>query len=905
MFFVTTPSSTASNKIFALKALTAAVMATLSVALYAQAPAGVPPTGAAPAAANAAPAAGAPAAPAPRPFKDIIKDAKLTPGFFNTYQKDEKVWLAIRPEQFDKPFFFTFNIPQSVGERGLYGSQMGGAELAVFKKIGNQIQLIAKNAEYYATPGTPQAKFVSEGFSDSLLSSAAAVSAPDPESKAVLIEANTLLFVDIPGYLTRLEYAYRMPFALDTRNTSFSHVNNNDMITGLRVQAHFSVPKLNAPPLTPSPTPMPTPPQSTPDPRSLFVSFYYSFAKLPDVPMAPRVADERVGHFVATRTNFDEDTSPKVKQHFVKRWRLEKKDPAAAMSEPKEPIVFWMDSNIPLKYRKSTEAGILEWNKAFEKIGFKNAIVAKQQTDKDTFDTMDARHASVRWFVGADVGFAIGPSHMDPRTGEILDADIGMSDVFGRGARRLVTEDIGKPMVFDAAMAGAMAPTLKHVAQQSLYMQCNYMAEKAHDYHFAMDILEARGLEMDSPEAEKLAQAYVLDVMMHEVGHTLGFRHNFRSSMIYSLKQVQDPAFTKVNGISGSVMEYNPFNLAANGEKQGEYGMSTLGPYDYLAVEYAYKPLDPKTEKADLAAIASKSTSNPLLAYATDEDAIVGMDPEVNQRDLGSDPIEYYKKRMKLSRELWDRVQGLQLKPGESYERLTRSFASGFRSLTQIAPSVAKYVGGVKHLRDRAGTSNALYTPTPVAKQREALQLLTDGLFKVESFKFKPEFVSRLSIDHFDRWGPNRSNADISIANSVMNLQRGVLDILYADAVAQRLLDSQDKVAKPADAMKLSEVYGTLQNAIWSELRTGGDINTMRRNLQREHIKRIANALTRPGTATPADARSLMRASAVQLQGQIRGAMAKAMSVEAKAHLEESANTLNEALKATLQRQGA
>ena len=895
----------ASRKPLVRKTLAAAVLATLVSVAFAQAPASVPaalPTSGTPSAAGAA---GAPTpAPAPRPFKEIIKDAKMTAGFFTLYQKDEKVWLAIKPEQFDKPFFFTYNVPQSVGERGLYGSQMGGSELTVFRKIGNQIQLIAKNTEFYATPGTPQAQFVSESFSDSLLASAAAASSPDPDTKAVLVDASALLFADIPGYLTRLEFAYRMPFALDTRNSSFSQVNNGELITALKVQAHFNVPKMSAPPLTPPPAPLPLPPQATPDPRSLFVSFMYSFAQLPDEPMAPRIADERVGHFVSTRVNYDQDTSPKTKQHLVNRWRLEKADAAAAISEPKQPIVFWLDKNIPVKYRKSVEAGILEWNKAFEKIGFKNAIVAKQQTDKDTFDTMDARHASIRWFTGADVGFAIGPSHKDPRTGEILDADIGMSDVFARGARRLVAEDIGKPMVFDAGLAGAMSPTLK---QQSLFLQCNYMAEKAHDLHFAMDILEARGLEMDSPEAEQVAQAYVLDVIMHEVGHTLGFRHNFRSSTIYSVKQIQDPNFTKVNGLAGSVMDYNPFNLAVKGDKQGEYVMSTLGPYDYLAVEYAYKPLDAKTEKAELAAIASKATSNPLLAYATDEDAggfggFNGMDPEVSRFDMGSDPIEYYKKRMKLSRELWDRVQTLQLKQGESYERLTRSFASGFRSITQVAPLLAKYVGGVKHVRDRAGSNNALYTPTPVAKQREALQLVTEGLFKADSFKFKPEFVSRLSIDHFDRMGANRSNPDISISNSVINVQRGVLDILYADAVAQRLLDSQDKTAVPT--MKLSEVYDTLQAAIWSELKTGGDINTMRRNLQRDHIKRVSGSMLKALGNTSADARSLMRESAIQLQAQIRAAMVKPMSKEARAHLAEAANTLNEALKAPFARAG-
>ncbi len=885
------------ERLLIVKTLAAAVLSTLSAMVLAQAPAPAVTSGSAPA------AAAGPAVPpgAPRPFKDVIKDAKEIPGFFTIYQKDEKVWIALKPEQFDKPFFFTYNIPQSVGERGLYASQMGGAEMAVFRKIGGLVQLIAKNTDFYAAPGTPQAQFVSEGFSDSLLASAAVVSAPSADSKAVLIEANSLLFVDIPGYLTRLEFAYRLPFALDARNTSFSRVNNNDAITGMEVQAHFAIPKLSAPPLTPLPVPLPPPPLTTPDPRSLFVSFYYSFAKLPEEPMISRLADERVGHFVTTRVNYTDDLAIKPKTHLVNRWRIEKKDPSAAMSEPKESITYWIDKNVPEKYRKAVADGILEWNKAFEKIGFKNAVVVKQQSANDSFDTMDARHASVRWFTGADVGFAIGPSHKDPRSGEILDADIGMSDVFARGARRLVVEDIGKPLVFDAQLAGAMSPTLK---QQDLFMSCNYASEKAQDLQFAGDLLEARGMDMEGPEAEQLAQEYVKDVIMHEIGHTLGLRHNFRSSTIYSLKQIQDPAFTRVNGLAGSVMDYNPFNLASKGEKQGEYVMSTLGPYDYLAIEYAYRPFDAKNEAAELARLAAQATTNPLLVYATDEDAggfAPGIDPEVNRFDMGGDPLEYYKKRMKLTRELWDRIQALQLKPGESYERLTRSFSSGFRQLAQVAPLAAKYVGGVKHLRDRAGTDHPLYTPTPVAKQREALALVTEGMFKVDSFKLKPEFVSRLSIDQFER----RGNPDISIANSVLNLQKGVLDVLLADSVAQRLLDSQEKVANPASLLKLSDLYDTLQNAIWSELRSGGDISSMRRNLQREHLKRVANSLIKPAANTPADARSLQRENALALSGQIRSAMAKPMSKEAKAHLSESLNTLNEALKAPLQRAGA
>jgi hypothetical protein len=898
--------------------LAGAVALVFATSALAQAPAPTPaPNGAAgtPAAAPAAPGArpGGPAVPGqPKPYAEVIKDAKAIPGYFNLYQKDEKVWIALKPDQLDKPFFFSINIPRSIGERGLYGGQMagpwfgmpfGGSQVAKWKKIGNQLQLIAVNTEFFAKEGTPQAQFVSESFSDSLIASAAVASLPHPDTKAVLVEANSFLFADLAGYSTMIEAAFRMPFALDARNSSFSRVTNNDIATSLQVNAHFAVPKISPPPLTPSPVPMPPPPTATPDPRSFFVGFQYNFMPLPAQPMKAREADERLGHFTVSRVDYTDDTAPKTRTHYVNRWRLEKKDPSAAVSEPVKPVTYWLDKNIPEKYRKSVADGVLEWNKAFEKAGFKNAIVVKQQTDKDDFDTMDSGHASVRWFTGADVGFAIGPSHVDPRTGEILDADIGMSDVFGRGARRLVAEDLAHPL--EAATLARDVTIADPLRASRGFLACNHMGESAREFQFAMDILEARGIDMDSPAADALAQSYIKDVVMHEVGHTLGFQHNYRASTVRSLKQMHDAAATKVSGVTGSVMEYAPFNIAAKGEPQGEYGMSTLGAYDYWVVDYAYRQIPEGQEKAELAKIAARS-NEPQLAFANDEDAgfgsiRIGIDPEVNRWDLGDDPLAYYRKRLQLSRELWDRLQSLQLAPGESYERLTRSFANGFAQLARVAPLAAKYVGGVKHLRDRAGSGRPLYEPTPVAKQREALTVITNDLFRADSFRFKPEFVSRIGIDHFQR----PSNPDIQISAAVLNVQKAVLDQLMADHVATRVLSAQDKVADKGKAIRLSEVYDTLQGAIWSELRTGGDISGLRRNLQREHLRRVSTALVRPSATAPADARALQRENAVELQQQIRAAVAKpGLSKEAKAHLNESLATLSEALKAPLQRAG-
>jgi hypothetical protein len=824
-------------------------------------------------------------------MKDFLRDAKATPGFFTLHQKDDKIWLEILPSQFNKPFFFSYNIPNSVGERGLYGSQMGSSRLVEFKKIGNQIQLIAKNTQFFAKEGTPQAQFVSESFSDSLLASAAVLTQPHPETKSVLIEANSLLFTDIPGYQTRLEAAFRMPFAVDTRNTSFSAVKNTDKLTGLEVKVHFSVPRIAAPPITPGSGPMTPPPRATPDPRSLFVSFYYSLMPLPE-PMQTRIADERVGFFTVARTDYTTDLNIKPKTHFLKRWRLEKKDPAEAVSEPKEPIVYWLDKNIPEKYRKSVSEGVLEWNKAFEKAGFKNALVVKQQQATDDFNNMDAKHASVRWFTGADVGFAIGPSQADPRTGEILDADIGMSDVFARGARRAVIEDMGH-----AHSA--------HGAHGVNGEMCNHAHSSAQELNYALDLLEARGMELDSPQADALAQAYVKDVMMHEVGHTLGLRHNFRASTVYDLKQIQDPNFTKINGVTSSVMDYNPYNISPKGEKQGEYVMSTLGAYDYWAIEFGYKQFPPGQEAQGLAQILAKA-SQPELQFDSDEDAgfgsMGGVDPLVNRFDLGADPLAYYKLRMKLSRELWDRLQNMNLATGDSYERLTRSFRSGFNQLNRVAPLAAKYIGGVHIRRERAGSKKAVFEPVSAAQQREALAVITKDFFGTDSFKFKPEFIARLATDRFERTEAEGS-MQTSVAALVAGVQRGILDHVYSPSVASRLAEVGMKVNDPKETLGLSDVYDTIQDAIWSEAKTGQETSLMRRNLQREQLRRMADVLVKPAGPWPADARSIMRENARQLVSVLEKANAKpGLSKTTRAHYADALDTLNASLKASMQR---
>jgi len=892
-----TPSMTSTLKIAPRLTLSAVTLALLALgAAQAQTPPAPTNGASAPAAAPKPPADPT----APKPFAEISKGATSQDGLFPIWKKDEKTWIEVPRAMLNKPFLFTVNIANSIGERGMYASQMGPDTMAEFRLVGRTLQLIAVNNKFRAKSEGQVA--VSQAFSPSLLGATPVASADHAERKSFLVDASFLL-ADIPGYSTRLEYAYRLPYALDRGNSAIVASRADATLSTLTGRMHFATARIPAPPMMPSPIPMPSPPQAVPDPRSFFVDYVYNFRALPEATMASRHIDPRLGHFMESYVDLDSDLKANNRVHLLNRWRLEKADPSAALSEPKQPIVYWMDKNIPKRYRAAVEAGITEWNKAFEKIGFKNAVLAKQQPDDANWDNMDAGHASIRWFVGADVGFAIGPSHTDPRSGEILDADIGMSDVFARGSRRFLVEDVLAHGQTSEDKLAALTAGWKE--GNRFAAQCNYAHEASAEMNFAMDLLEARGdIAPDSPEAEAFVQSVIKDVIMHEVGHTLGLKHNFKASTVVTRAQLQDKAFTESKGISASVMDYNAYNVPLKGEKVGSYNNTTLGAYDYWAIEYAYKPIDAAVEKDELNKIASRSTE-PQLIYADDMDAGVGgpydgMDPLANRFDLGDDPLAYFQKRLALSKELWERVQVRGLKQGDDPLRARRVLLSGFQQLGRGAESAAKYVGGMSAVRDLPGTTQrAAFQPIAPAKQREALQSLTQGLFSASSFKFRPEFISNLQVDYneWDRGGL----ADI--AGAVTRLQLGALDRLMSPATAKRLLDLPGYLAEKdrKGAISLAEVYGSVQGAVWSELKSGAEIERLRRNLQREHLRRMTTMLTKGG-ALPADALALVRYHATQLQSDLRAAAAKPASVETRAHVAEALSALTEALRATMSR---
>lgn len=878
------------------------------------------------------PASGAAAAPQPgQPpaFAQVIKDARRIDGALALWQKDDKLWIELKPSDFGRPLLFAPKIAQGIGEANLFGGTMvgpwgrfGRQQLVEFRRLHNQVQLIARNTEFRAHDGTPEGRAVRAAFSPSLVAGTAVASQPHPDSKAVLVDANGLFVGDLLGIGIKLQRIYRQGYAFDGRNSAISAVRDTPDQVLFEVTAHYASANLaQATPVPGGPSgPMPKLPAALPDARSMFFTLQYSLARLPAQPMAPRRSDPRVGYFGTTVQDFSDDLARTPRRQFINRWRLEKKDPAAALSEPVKPITYWLDRTIPVKYRDAITRGILAWNAAFERIGFENAIVVKVQPDDAAFDTLDVGVASIRWMTNASPTFgAIGPSQVDPRSGEILDADIAFESLSSRHVRALRAQVLTANVAADwPALMQSGAP--ERVAQASARAAsdagngaepCRHAEMAAEQLDYALDVLEARGeLDPASPEAQQFVLDYLTDTTLHEVGHTLGLRHNFRSSRVYTAAQLADPEFVRQHGLAGSVMEYSPINLARPGEPAVPAWQLTLGPYDYWAIEYGYRPIAPAQEEAELQRIAARS-NEPQLAFGTDEDNFLGVDPESLLFDLGDDPVAFAKQRLDIARDLLRRQETRPLNPDEDYSVLRRSVGYALRDVARAAGILARQVGGVRTLRDYPGSGRDPLLPVSAAVQRQALEWLAGGMLSADSFVLSPSLQRRMAPDYGERSaaladGDGPVATDYSLANTVIEMQRALLGALMNDGVAQRLLDSQSKVAADG-ALHLSELLQRLTDEIWSELRRSeGDIPALRRELQREHVNRLAGLLLRPGSLTRADARSLVRVQSQQLLARIQAAVPrKGLSAEAQAHLRDSADTLRQALSAALVRQGA
>ncbi|MEY2653587.1 MAG: hypothetical protein RLZZ524_615, partial [Pseudomonadota bacterium] len=816
------------------------------------------------------------------------------------------------------------------------GLMLGSGAWVEFRRIHNQVQLIERNADHIARSGTPEARAVAAAFSPSLIASTPVASAPHPERKTVLIDAGALLMGDWPGLASALQRSYRQSYGYDGRNSAITAVRVQPELLVVELQNHYAAPNLSFPQGAPTPpgTPQPSLPSALPDPRSLFVRLHYSLTRLPTEPMRPRPADQRIGHFTTVVQDHSDDLARNAKVRHVNRWRLEKKDPNAALSEPVRPITYWIDRNVPLKYRSVISDGILEWNTAFERIGLRNAIEVRIQPDDASFDTLDTGVASVRWMLSAQPGLAgIGPTHVDPRSGEILDADIafeGNSLRFQRLLRRQILAEggqtdwsavlqIGAADAARPAASGPLAPAASlRAALAEPGLRCEAADQGAAQLGYALELLAADAAtgpggeggvvgDIDEAAAEALVRSYLKNLVMHEVGHTLGLRHNFRASQVVDPARLADPVWSRDNPLTGSVMDYVSANLPSPGEPAPAAFQQQLGPYDFWAIEYAYRPIPEADERAELARIAARS-AEPELAFGTDEDAALGLDPQVLQFDLGSDPLAHVAKRLAIARDLIARAERQTLAEGDEYARLRRRVSYALLDIGGATGIALRQIGGVLTLRDRAGSGRDPLQPLPAARQRAALDLIAREVLSTRGLSVSASLQRRLAPDFFDRaenLGRSPVVTEFQPEQVLGGLQRSVLNQLMSDALAQRLLDQQGKARTPDEALTLAELLERVRAEVWSELArpASGRIEPLRRDLQRDHATRLAGALLRPAAGQRAELRSLLRQQARTLHTSLRRSLqAPGWDALARQHLQDLHTELGEALDARVVR---
>src|SRR5262249_6508724 len=345
----------------------------------------------------------------------------------------------------------------------------------------------------------------------------------------------------------------------------------------------------------------------------------------------------------------------------------------------------------------------------------------------------------------------------------------------------------------------------------------------------------------------------IKEVVMHEVGHSLGLRHNFKASIMLKPEQVNDTAITRVKGMTGSVMDYNPINVAPKGQKQGDYASTTIGPYDYWAIEYAYAPAQ-GNEEAELKKIAARSP-DPDLAFATDDD-FMNNDPQVNTYDLTSDTLAYGKMRMAMASELLKDLDHKVVKDGESWARLRSAFMSCISQFGNGAYLAAEYIGGQSVTRDFKGTDKARDPVPPIAgaRQREALKLLVNQILADQSFQFSPALLRKLITESWQDSGDFFvGGMDYPIYRMILNIQEIALDQCLDPSVLQPIQNQEIQSDPGSDPIRIAEIFRALSEGIFTELAAAPSsrsspfaISTIRRNLQREYVKRLSTMVLGP-----------------------------------------------------------
>lgn len=837
-------------------------------------------------------------------YSKVIKDTTTKTGLVKLHQGEEKLFVELQPSDLNKDFFVLITIAKGIGQRPLLGGYswgFGDDWVWQFRRVGDRVQIVRRNVRFTAKPGSPSERAVKLAYTDSVLFSLP-IATTGPGGSVVL-DLTPVLLSDLP------QISQVLPgFSFSKSKSNWAGIEAH--LKNVEIQVAATYASNGSSDI-----------ESVPDSRGVTVNVHYSISRLPKTSYKPRLADDRVGYFLTVVKDF---SKPELEDRFVRyinRWNLEKSDPSAEKSPPKEPIVFWLEKTIPFKYRKPIRDGIEEWNKAFEEAGFYNAIEVRQQPDDANWEPGDVRYNTFRW-ITSGAGFAMGPSRVDPTTGQILDADIIFDSDFlqfwkqeyetftPQGIEALT----GGPIEIDAYReAQSLRPKHLHAGHHA-GCTCNLLNGMSHQLALGAAVTASR--KRSTEDLNKLIMQGLKEVAMHEVGHTLGLRHNFKSSTLYSMDEMNDVEKTSKTGLTASVMDYNPVNISPDGMAQGDYYSTTIGPYDYWAIEYGYTPFkasNPKTEVDELEKIATRS-GEPELAYSTDEDTRgIDPDPHSNRFDFSNDLVEYAKREAKLVAETMPSIVDELVDEGDGYQRARQAFGVLLATHGKAMFIASRYIGGVYVSRSHKGDADAdePFEVVDVDKQREALELVCEQMFSASPFNFPPELYNKLSASRWSHWGTNETyRQDYPAHESILMWQERVLDRLMSSLTLSRIHDSELKLPAESDAFTVAELLTTLTDSIFAEVEVDADedaeyslrqpaVDSLRRNLQRAYLDQLVTLAM--GTSAPQDCQTMAYSELARLKEGVDEYLddsGEQLDRYSQAHLQETSARIKKALDA-------
>ena len=755
-------------------------------------------------------------------FEKAVEKSVAYEGLFTVYQDttNGSTKLAINEDQLDKEYIYFGLSQDGVLEAGHFRGAYRDNKVFKIQRYFDRIEFVVQNTNYYFDDESPLSRASEANISDATLISAK-IEAEDKENGMLLIDGNSIFLSENFNQVKPSPNPGQRPgsFSLGSLNrekTKYSEIRSYPENTDVVVEYVYE-----------SPYSMGSTSDAVTDNRFVSISFQHSFIEMPENDYNPRYDDPRVGFFM-TETDDQVSTDATPYRDMIHRWHLVKENPDAEMSEPVEPIVWWIENTTPYEFRETIKEATLAWNEAFEAAGFRNAIEVKVQPDDADWEAGDIRYNVLRWTSSPIPPFGgYGPSFVNPRTGQILGADVMLEWVFFSNRMReqdIFVETSSSYENLMEAMNGRYCTFGRHMQQNN---------------QFGMSALRV----LDAPEEEfsEFQQEALTMLILHEVGHTLGLSHNMQASTLHSPADIHSEELANTIGLTGSVMDYSTVNVNSDRENQGRYYDIKPGPYDIWAIEFGYNP--DLEDEAMREVVLSRSTE-PELAFGNDADDMrspgKAIDPRVMIDDMSSDPVAYGVDRIELADRLMDGlVEKFGTREGQSYQELRNAFFTLMGQRATQAGVISRQIGGV--YRDRAfigqegGTRP--FIPVPAEKQKEAMHYLAEYLFAPDAYSSSHEVYSYLQIQ---RRGFNffSSGEDPKIHDMVLSTQANVLNHLLHPSTMKRMTDSRTY----GNEYSVADVTGDLTSAIFEEDRNG-NVNTFRQNLQIEYTQRLIGIL--------------------------------------------------------------